>query len=93
MTSQPTRRASSGRFSRAGYSVTFRLSLTRRFGNACIALVFAGIDFGVMLGDAEIGARAVKLLRRNTVLWLDRCCGGALLALAGSLAFYRRGTS
>jgi threonine/homoserine/homoserine lactone efflux protein len=58
---------------------------------AAIALVFAGIDFTVMLAYAVVGARAVKLLRRRAVLWLDRCCGGALLALAGSLAFYRRG--
>jgi threonine/homoserine/homoserine lactone efflux protein len=55
-----------------------------------IALVFSGLDFAVMLGYALIGARTVKLLRRRAVLWLDRCCGGALLALAGSLAFYRR---
>jgi threonine/homoserine/homoserine lactone efflux protein len=46
-----------------------------------------------MLAYAVIGARAVKLLRRRAVLWLDRCCGGALLALAGSLAFYRRSAS
>ncbi len=59
----------------------------------CIALVFAGLDFAVMLAYALIGARAVRLLKRNAVLWLDRCCGGALLALAGSLAFYRRSTS
>ena len=58
---------------------------------AVISLVFAGIDFTVMLAYAVVGARAVKLLRRRAVLWLDRCCGGALLALAGSLAFYRRG--
>ena len=55
-----------------------------------IAVVFAGLDFVVMLAYAVIGARAVKLLRRRAVLWLDRCCGGALLALAGSLAPYRR---
>lgn len=55
-----------------------------------IAVVFAGLDFVVMLAYAVIGARAVKLLRRRAVLWLDRCCGGALLALAGSLALYRR---
>ena len=57
---------------------------------ATIAGAFAGLDFGVMLAYAVTGARAVKLLRRRAVLWLDRCCGGALLALAGSLAFYRR---
>jgi threonine/homoserine/homoserine lactone efflux protein len=60
---------------------------------AAIGVVFAGLDFAVMLAYAVIGARAVKLLRRRAVLWLDRCCGGALLALAGSLAFYRRSAS
>lgn len=57
---------------------------------AAIAVVFAGLDFAVMLAYAAIGARAVKLLQRRAVQWLERCCGGALLALAGSLAFYRR---
>lgn len=57
---------------------------------AAIAVVFAGLDFAVMLAYATIGARAVKLLQRRAILWLDRCCGGALLALAGSLAFYRK---
>ena len=57
---------------------------------AAIAVVFAGLDFAVMLAYAIVGAKAVQLLRRRAVLWLDRCCGGALLALAGSLAFYRR---
>lgn len=60
---------------------------------AAIGTVFAGLDFSVMLAYAVIGARAVKLLRQRAVLWLDRCCGGALLALAGSLAFYRRSST
>ena len=59
---------------------------------AAIAGVFAGLDFLVMLGYAVVGARAVRLLRQRAVLWLDRSCGAALLALAGSLAFYRRAT-
>ncbi|MBX3652747.1 MAG: LysE family translocator [Ramlibacter sp.] len=58
-----------------------------------IALVFAGLDFSVMLGYAFVGARAVRLLRASAAQWLDRVCGGALLALAGSLAFYRRANS
>ncbi len=57
---------------------------------AVIAVVFAGLDFAVMLAYAFTGARAVRLLRRNAMRWLDRVCGGALLALAGSLALYRR---
>lgn len=55
-----------------------------------ISLVFAGMDFAVMLGYAFIGARAVRMLKASATKWLDRICGGALLALAGSLAFYRR---
>lgn len=55
-----------------------------------LAIVFAGMDFCVMFAYAAAGARAVRLLRARGVLWLDRICGGMLLALAGSLAFYRR---
>ncbi len=58
-----------------------------------IGLVFAGLDFAVMWGYAAIGARAMRLLKRRAVLWLDRCCGAALLALSGSLLLYRRGTA
>jgi threonine/homoserine/homoserine lactone efflux protein len=55
-----------------------------------IAVVFALLDLVVMLGYAAVGAHAMKLLRRRAVLWLDRCCGGALLVLSGSLLVYRR---
>jgi threonine/homoserine/homoserine lactone efflux protein len=55
-----------------------------------IAIVFASLDFFVMLAYAVTGARAVRLLKASATKWLDRGCGGALLALAGSLAFYRR---
>ncbi|MCD2184230.1 LysE family translocator [Rhizobium sp. GN54] len=55
-----------------------------------LAIVFAGIDFIVMFGYALLGAQAVRMLRRSGAVWLDRICGGALLALAGSLALYRR---
>ena len=58
-----------------------------------ISLVFAGLDFTVMLAYAFAGARAVRLLKGAASRWLDRACGGALLALAGSLAFYRRANS
>ena len=55
-----------------------------------ICIVFCSLDFMVMFAYAFTGARAVKLLKASAVKWLDRACGGALLALAGSLAFYRR---
>ncbi|MBI2770981.1 MAG: LysE family translocator [Burkholderiales bacterium] len=58
-----------------------------------IALVFAFLDFSVMFGYAFTGAKAVRLLKSSAARWLDRACGGALLALAGSLAFYRRANS
>jgi threonine/homoserine/homoserine lactone efflux protein len=55
-----------------------------------LALVFASIDFMVMFGYALLGSQAVRVLRKSGALWLDRICGGALLVLAGTLAFYRR---
>jgi threonine/homoserine/homoserine lactone efflux protein len=57
---------------------------------AALAVTFASIDFVVMFGYALAGAHAIRLLRAKGALWLDRVCGGALLALAGSLALYRR---
>jgi threonine/homoserine/homoserine lactone efflux protein len=57
---------------------------------AILGVVFAGIDLVVMLNYALLGSQAVRMLRRTGALWLDRICGGALLALAGSLALYRR---
>ncbi len=58
-----------------------------------LAVTFALIDFAVMFGYAILGSRAVRLLKKQGALWLDRLCGGALLALAGSLAFYRRAST
>lgn len=55
-----------------------------------LAVTFALIDFIVMFGYANLGSRAVRALKKSGALWLDRICGGALLALASSLAFYRR---
>ncbi|QFI67703.1 LysE family translocator [Sinorhizobium alkalisoli] len=60
---------------------------------AALAVVFASIDFLVMFGYALVGSQAVRFLKRSGAVWLDRICGGALLALAGSLAFYRRAPS
>ncbi|MBD9652280.1 LysE family translocator [Ensifer sp. ENS09] len=60
---------------------------------AVLALVFATVDFTVMFGYALLGAKAAVFLKRSGAIWLDRLCGGALLALAGSLALYRRATA
>ena len=59
---------------------------------AVLALVFASLDFIIMLAYAVFGAQAVHFLKTKGALWLERACGGALLALAGSLALYRRAT-
>ena len=58
-----------------------------------LAVVFAAIDFSVMFGYATLGSQAVRMLKKSGALWLDRICGGALLTLAGSLAFYRRASA
>ncbi|WP_028748267.1 LysE family translocator [Rhizobium mesoamericanum] len=58
-----------------------------------LALVFASLDFIIMLAYAAFGAQVVRFLKTKGALWLERACGGALLALAGSLALYRRATA
>jgi threonine/homoserine/homoserine lactone efflux protein len=58
-----------------------------------LALIFALLDVLVMLAYAVLGSQAMRLLKQSGALWLDRICGGALLALAGSLALYRRGNA
>lgn len=60
---------------------------------AVLALIFAIIDLMVMFGYALLGSQAVRVLRKSGALWLDRICGGALLILAGTLAFYRRASA
>ncbi|NLS05503.1 LysE family translocator [Rhizobium sp. P32RR-XVIII] len=57
---------------------------------AVLAAVFASLDFVIMFGYAVFGSQAVRLLKSSGALWLDRISGGAMLALAGSLALYRR---
>ena len=57
---------------------------------AIIAVLFASLDALVMGVYAFVGARAMRLLTAAAGRWIDRTCGAMLLALAGSLAFYRR---
>lgn len=52
--------------------------------------IFAVLDFAIMFGYAVFGSQAVRVLKSEGAKWLERACGGALLALAGSLALYRR---
>ena len=55
-----------------------------------IGAVFCAVDLSVMLAYAFVGAKAIALLKASAVAWIDRACGATLLALAGSLAFYKR---
>ena len=55
-----------------------------------LGAIFAALDFTIMFGYAMFGSQAVRVLRSEGAKWLERACGGALLALAGSLALYRR---
>ncbi|NEI70224.1 LysE family transporter [Rhizobium lusitanum] len=55
--------------------------------------IFAALDFAIMFGYAVFGSQAVRVLKSEGARWLERACGGALLALAGSLALYRRATN
>lgn len=55
-----------------------------------LAVVFALTDFAIMFGYAVLGSQAAKSLTSAAARSIDRVCGGLLMALAGSLAFYRR---
>lgn len=55
-----------------------------------LGTVFVVLDVVVMLGYAFAGAKVMRLLGGRGLRALDRMFGGALLALAASLAFARR---
>lgn len=55
-----------------------------------LGIVFAAIDFLVMGLYAAAGAQAMRWLRQRGAVWIERVSGVALLAMAGSLALYRR---
>jgi threonine/homoserine/homoserine lactone efflux protein len=55
-----------------------------------LAIVFAALDFSVMLAYAVAGAHAVRVFSASAAKWVDRVCGGTLIALAASLTLYRR---
>lgn len=58
-----------------------------------LTCIFTTIDLLVMFAYAVCGSRLAHVLRNAGALWLDRICGGALLALAASLAAYRRSSA
>ena len=52
-----------------------------------LALVFILVDAVVMAAYAGMGAKAVQLLSNRGGLWVDRVCGGLLVALGIALTF------
>lgn len=58
-----------------------------------LAVTFATLDCAIMFGYSTLGARAIRRLKASGALWLERISGAALVALAGSLALYRRHTA
>jgi threonine/homoserine/homoserine lactone efflux protein len=58
-----------------------------------LALVFSLTEFAIMLAYAIVGSRAISYLKSSGVAWLERACGGALLAMAASLALFRRASA
>ena len=57
---------------------------------AKLAIVFIVIDVLVMALYAGLGTKAVQFLNRRGALWIDRTCGGLLVALGLALAFVKR---
>ena len=55
-----------------------------------LALVFIATDVAVMTVYAGAGAKAVEFLSNRGALWIDRTCGGLLIALGLALALVRR---
>ncbi|WP_461475298.1 LysE family translocator [Microbacterium sp. HJ5] len=55
-----------------------------------IGIVFCALDFAIMFAYALLGSQAVRLLKRRGAVWIERVCGGILLALAAWLAGARR---
>lgn len=55
-----------------------------------LALIFVVVDVIVMVVYAGLGAKAVQYLSDRGALWIDRVCGGLLVALGLALTFLKR---
>ena len=55
-----------------------------------LAAVFIAIDVVVMSLYAGLGVKAARFLSRKGALWIDRLCGGLLVAMGGALSLLRR---
>jgi len=55
-----------------------------------LALIFVAVDVVVMAVYAGLGARAMRFLNSRGAAWIDRTCGGLLVAMGAALALIRR---
>ncbi len=55
-----------------------------------LGAIFIFVDVLVMCAYAGLGVKAVRFLSDRRALWIDRTCGGLLIALAIALTFVRR---
>ena len=55
-----------------------------------LAIVFVLIDVVVMTLYAGLGTKAVQFLSNRGAVWIDRTCGGLLIAMGLALAFVKR---
>ena len=56
-----------------------------------LGLIFIAVDVAIMTAYAGLGARAMRFLSARGALWIDRTCGGLLVAMGAALSFIRRG--
>lgn len=55
-----------------------------------LTLIFVSVDVAVMSVYAGLGAKAMRTLSDRGTLWINRTCGGLLMALGLALATLRR---
>ena len=55
-----------------------------------LGLIFIAVDVAVMTAYAGLGAKAMRFLSARGALWIDRICGGLLVAMGAALSFIRR---
>ena len=55
-----------------------------------LAVIFMVIDAAVMAAYAGLGSRAIRFLSESGAVWLNRSCGGLLIGLGATLAFFQR---
>ncbi|MCP2635745.1 LysE family translocator [Microbacterium sp. HD4P20] len=55
-----------------------------------IGMVFCALDFAIMFAYALLGSQAIRMLKKRGAVWIERVCGGVMLAMAAWLATSRR---